>query len=125
MMGRRHQFEDCGGGRQSGGLRKGKFKLLRRGREFSLLFGFPSGGNGFAKRAWVFAIEGAGHCLGNRTEAQIIRKHRRPRDGLEQRPVGAHRCHKGGNHQNSGTTGKNGIHWDKSVKSITPKVKLP
>ena len=48
-----------------------------------------SGGDGFAKIAGMVAVESFRHGLLDGVRAKIVREHRRPRDGLQQRPMRA------------------------------------
>jgi hypothetical protein len=68
-------------------LRWWKLQLLRLHRKFSFLFGLFSGGDGFAKTARMFSVEGFCHRFLKRTGMKIVRKHRCPCDGLQQRPM--------------------------------------
>jgi len=86
-------------------LRGGRvLKLLRRHGKLGFLAGFLSGGDGFAKRAGVPAVEGFFQRLRQRRGLDIFRQHRRPGDRLQCGPMRARRGKQRYDHQDLAKT---------------------
>ena len=97
-------------------LHRRKFQFLRLERKFGFLFRLFSGGDGFAKRAGMFAVESFRHGFCDGLCAKIVREHRRPRDGLQQRPMRAEHRHEREDEKNFANTDEHKI---KLVKKFT------
>jgi hypothetical protein len=85
-----------------------KFKFLQRRGGFILSLGFFSGGNGFAQRAGMFAIEGFDEGFLDGSGLKIVRQHGGPRDRLERHPMQADRRDKRENHGQFTQSGEHG-----------------
>jgi len=77
-----------------------EFQLLRLQIESGLLFRLFSGGDGLAKWAGMVSIEGFRHGFFDGLCAKIISEHRRPRDGLQQRPMRSEHRHERDDEEN-------------------------
>jgi len=65
----------------------GEFGFLQLDLRFGFFLGAFAFADLFAKAAGMFAVEGALDCFGEGTCLQIICKHRRPCDGLQDYPM--------------------------------------
>ena len=83
---------------------------MRLERKLGFLFRLFSGGDGFAKVAEMVAVKSFRHGFFDGMCAKIVGEHRRPRDGLQQRPMRAEDCHKRDDEENFANTNE---HADK------------
>ena len=73
-------------------MNRNEFELLDLKQSGRLLLGFLAFLDLAAKTARVLAVECALHCLTEAVALKVFRKHRCPRDRLEERPMAACRC---------------------------------
>ncbi len=91
---------EFGGRDESQFFRRGRiFKFFELRREFGFFLRFFSGGDGFAKRARMFAVKRFDQRVRDRTGMKIFREHRRPCDRLQRGPMSARRREQRDNHQ--------------------------
>jgi len=72
--------------------------------EFVLLFRFFAGGNRLAETTRMFAVERLDHGVMEGAGLEIVREHRRPGNGLQQRPMQTERGCQYNNEKKSAAT---------------------